>query len=194
MKYTFHEVGDLFPLMHGEKFAHLVEDIREHGLREAIWLYEDKIIDGRNRYRVCEAAGVEPKFREWDREGSLVAFVLSLNLHRRQLTPSQEARVEAEAVPLCEKEARERQSHGQAAQGKTLVERFSEASHKASEDAARAVGVSARAIERGKMVIEQGTSEVATAAGEELTSTAHAEQVVSASPEFQEAIARLKGR
>jgi ParB-like chromosome segregation protein Spo0J len=41
-------------LLLGTEFDELKDDIREHGLHE--------ILDGRNRYRACEAAGIEPTF------------------------------------------------------------------------------------------------------------------------------------
>lgn len=61
-EYEFHEIANVFPLLEGEDYSKLVEDIREHGLLDAITLYEDKILDGRNRYRACLDAGVEPFF------------------------------------------------------------------------------------------------------------------------------------
>ena len=66
----FHPVADLFPLLTGEVFQQLAADIKKNGLREPILLDpEGRIIDGRNRYRACNLAGVEPRFVQWEGEG-----------------------------------------------------------------------------------------------------------------------------
>ena len=89
---------DLFPEMSPEEFGALVEDIREHGLLEDIWLYEGKVIDGRHRQRACRVAGVEPRYRTWNGDDAgLIPFVVSLNAHRRHMTELQRA-VSAAAV------------------------------------------------------------------------------------------------
>lgn len=107
----FHSVANLFPIVEGEEFDLLVDDIRTNGLIEPIWLHPDgSIIDGRNRYRACLIAGVEPRTRRWDGIGSLVEFVISLNLRRRHLTASQRACLAAEILPLLEAEAKLRQA------------------------------------------------------------------------------------
>lgn len=95
----FHEAAAIFPLMEGEAFEQLKADIKAHGLRVPVWTYQGKVIDGRNRYRACKELGIEPAAREWDGNGSLVAFVWSLNGPRRHLDKGQLAAVAAEMLP-----------------------------------------------------------------------------------------------
>lgn len=106
----YHPIASLFPMMQGEEYEALKKDIADNGQLEPIWLHPDgRIIDGRNRYRVCTELGIEPHYRTWSGEGSLVAFILSMNLHRRHLTPSQRAMVALDILPMLEEEAKERQ-------------------------------------------------------------------------------------
>ena len=92
-----HPVSELFPLMEGAEFERFADDIEANGLREAILAHRDgSIIDGRNRFRACEARHIEPKFRTYEgTDGELLDFVLSANLHRRHLNESQRAVVAA---------------------------------------------------------------------------------------------------
>jgi N6-adenosine-specific RNA methylase IME4 len=105
----YHEVSNLFPLMDKDDYEELRKDIKKNGLLEPIWLYQEEIIDGRNRHRACIETEIEPKFKDWNGEGSLVNFVVSLNLKRRHLTTGQRAAIAVDILPLLEKEAKERQ-------------------------------------------------------------------------------------
>lgn len=106
-----HEYAKLFPPMSEEEFEELVEDIRQNGQLEPIVVYEDKILDGRNRYNACMKLGIKPKMKDYDGERlSALDFVISKNIKRRHLTASQKALLALEIKPLLEKEARKRQA------------------------------------------------------------------------------------
>lgn len=103
----FHETTKLFPEMPDTEFQELAQDIARSGLIEPIWTYNDQIIDGRHRYRVCVLLGITPIYRKWSGEGgSVTAFVVSKNLHRRHLKPSQRAALGVKVKKLIEDEVR----------------------------------------------------------------------------------------
>ena len=89
----------MFPLMSGGEFVALKVDIKTHGLREPIWMYQGAILDGRNRFRACQDVGVDARFQEYAGDDP-VAFVVSLNLKRRHLTESQRAMIAAELANM----------------------------------------------------------------------------------------------
>src|SRR5262245_17657340 len=83
----FHPLADICPLMKGEEFNQLVADLDADGVYQDIPLHEGMILEGRNRYRACLAAGVVPGFIDGD--GWIddpVAYVISANIRRRHLS------------------------------------------------------------------------------------------------------------
>ena len=83
-----HELANIFPMMNDKEFNSLKEDIKENGLIDKIVLFEDKILDGRNRYKACRELKIEPKFKNYKGKNPL-QHILSTNLHRRHLNESQ---------------------------------------------------------------------------------------------------------
>lgn len=105
--YEVHPFADAFPLIDGEEFGELVRDIKRNGLREPIILNHDRtvLIDGRNRWRACEEAGSDPVFEtlpERYTEVMILDLIVSKNLARRQLSPSQRAMVSIEYTGFYE--------------------------------------------------------------------------------------------
>lgn len=137
--YKFHPFAEIFPLLDDAEFDALVADIKAHGLREHIWLYEGKILDGRNRFLACKTAKVEPNFREYKGDDAL-AFVVSLNVQRRHLTTSQRAMAAAEIANLSKGE-RKSNAHKCASQ----------------DEAAQSLKVSRRSVQNAKQVIDHGS-------------------------------------
>jgi N6-adenosine-specific RNA methylase IME4 len=104
-----HPAAELFPLLGDDEQRELADDVKAHGLHEAVWLYRDPrrglvLLDGRNRYRACRAAGIEPRTRLYDGNDP-IAFSLSLNMKRRHLTAGQRAFTALEVEKLYAAEA-----------------------------------------------------------------------------------------
>ena len=161
----FHKIAALLPLMSAEELAELASDIKEHGLRNPILTHEGQIIDGRNRFLACRQAGVKPRFEGWEGGGSLVAFVLSMNVKRRHLTSGQKAAVAVEALPCLEAEAAARQRATRAVPGEKVGTKASEKVHspsaadrnegRAAAQAARMTGSNAKYVAEAKKVKEE---------------------------------------
>jgi hypothetical protein len=91
-EYEFHPLSGMFPLIEGEDFNQLAEDIGDRGILSPIILYEGKILDGRNRYLAAKEADhkfTDRDFKQLSPGLDPEAFVISANLKRRQLTSKQ---------------------------------------------------------------------------------------------------------
>ena len=86
----YHPLASLFQLTEGAPYTALVEDIRAHGLNRPVVLYQDMILDGRNRYRACIDADVPVRTVTYDGNDPF-GFVRSENLLRRHSSESQRA-------------------------------------------------------------------------------------------------------
>jgi ParB-like chromosome segregation protein Spo0J len=97
----YHPIADAFklPLIEGAEFDALVEDIRANGQCEAITVYQNMILDGRNRNRACIKLGIEPRLNQFIGDDKAArAFVISKNLHRRHLTAEKRRELIAEQI------------------------------------------------------------------------------------------------
>jgi hypothetical protein len=86
-----------------------MDDMARHGQLDPIVSHEGMILDGRHRYRVCLALDLTPKIEAWSGQcGSPVAFVVSRNLHRRQLSKGQRAAIALDVKDQLEVEGKAR--------------------------------------------------------------------------------------
>lgn len=143
MKY--HPLADVFPLIEGAEFDALVADVAKQGLLEAIVTLDGDILDGRNRYRACVAAGVEPHFEVFE-GADPVAFVVSKNVARRHLDESQRA-IAAAKIAVLQRGDNQHASIEAPSQAK----------------AATLLNVSRSGVQRAREVLTDGTPELVKA-------------------------------
>jgi hypothetical protein len=178
----FHPYAEIFPLIDDADFDQLADDIKAHGLREPIWTYEGQILDGRNRFMACAAAKVNPQFRQYTGTDAL-AFVLSLNVHRRHLTESQRAMAAAKIATLSkgsnQHTARAASSQSEAAAAMHVSTDSVQRARKVIEKGSKALQ---HAVETGELSVKKAASVVALPKAEQLkaaTSKQHPEPVAA---------------
>src|SRR5215212_6078762 len=76
----YHPACLLFPRLDDPELNDLAADIRARGLIHPIVRLDGRILDGKNRLEACRIAGVEPRYVEWNGNGSPIEWVVSLNL------------------------------------------------------------------------------------------------------------------
>lgn len=149
----YHELSTIFPLINGDDFSLMAKDIEANGQREPIVLFEGKILDGRNRYRACRELEIEPQTVTYEGTDPL-GLVLSLNMHRRQLTVAQRAIVAAELVRRKRELDSARDSDAESESGTALP---------GVDETAKALGISPRSVSAALRVFKDGAQELCDA-------------------------------
>lgn len=175
----FHEIAECFPLLEDELLEELAKDIEENGQIRPIVVFEDQILDGRNRFLACQKAKVEPKTTKFIGDwGQALKFVTSENLHRRHLTESQRGWAASKLLNL--KPGR--------------PEKTGSIDPVSAAKAAELMNVSEKTVKRASQIQKKGAPELVAAvekgdvkitAGAELTKLTEAEQrqIVQAGPQ-----------
>ena len=182
-RYEVHPLAEHAPELAKEAFDELTADIVAHGLQLPIIVFEDKILDGRHRERVCYAREIKPKYEQF--KGSFEeakAYVWSLNGVRRQLTAGQKASLAAGLATAPHGGDRTKPTTGQDA-AKTVAQ------------VSKETGVGVRTIERAKSV-QKNTPAIAkqVEAGEKTVRAAEQQtkEVKSGKKTEKEAVAEKK--
>lgn len=164
----FHPYAQLFPMIEGEAFAALVEDVRANGVRRPVVMFEGMILDGRNRYMAAREA--EVGFPVADFTGpDPVAFVISENIHRRHLTDTQRQMIGARIAKLP-------RGGDQTANGRIAP---------TAAATADMLNTTVRGIERARAVIDGGSPELVEAVESGAVTVSAAAEVAKLPPAAQ---------
>ena len=149
-KMEYHEYANIYRMLPDKELQTLAADIKSKGQLLPITSYEGKILDGRNRFRACGIAGLQPRFTEYTGDDPL-GFVMSHNLHRRHLTESQRAMVAAKWAKL---------KNGEIGNGRKVGSPIGEptppiqSETKTRDEAAKLLNIGTSSIDRAKKVIK----------------------------------------
>ncbi len=167
-----HKLAKYFPLLEGEEFDALVEDIKQHGQLEPIVTVNDEILDGVNRYNACVFLGIECLTKAYDGDDPL-SYVISANIRRRHLDTSQRAMLATEMLPEFEALAEKHKSESAKKQRPSDSTKFESLSsidenlgqktreNESSFRVAKQFGISAPTVQRAKRIKEQAPGKVA---------------------------------
>lgn len=128
-KLEFHELALMFPKLRGEEREALKRDIDAKGVLMPVIMFEDKVLDGRNRVEIAIECDKEVEFVEWQgTRDEALAHVISLNAKRRQLTSGQKACVAVNAGRMNKlyEEKKEKKEKGEAVEEGDIADRLAE--------------------------------------------------------------------
>ena len=192
--YEPHPAAELFPMISEAQFAELKEDIKQHGLRERLRVFDGLLLDGRNRQKALLELGKDPAdyATEIKECHDPIAYVISLNGHRRHLDVGQRAMIAAKAKALYENEALDRKRiYAKKLKNTEKNEDRDNCPYpergRSRDKAGEAMGVSGKAVDRAVVVIANGSEELQAmvTAGDISLNKAHS--IASEIPKSQQA-------
>jgi ParB-like chromosome segregation protein Spo0J len=191
VSYEPHPYADIFPLHEGQPLWEMAADIKEHGLRERVVLYQDKVLDGRRRLLACFRAKVEPEFTVFKgTDLQALALVISKNLHRRHLGESERAMVAAKIATLKDGERKTGAPIGAPQEGS---QRYANLEEKTQTEAAELLNVSRNSVQRARQVIKHGDPELQQAVERGEVSVSDAARITGKPSAVQrEAVAKVR--
>ncbi|MFA5365596.1 MAG: ParB N-terminal domain-containing protein [Candidatus Bathyarchaeia archaeon] len=161
------EYESLLPPLEKEEYEALKRSIQIDGQHFPITVNADmEVLDGHNRYKVCQELEIEPDFevKQFEDKLSERMFVVEANLRRRQLNPLDAARLGMEVEKIEAERAKQRQGARTDLMEETFppIEGKVESKHENESvyKAAKTVGLSPTTYYRAKTILEKASPEL----------------------------------
>ena len=106
------EFEKLIPPLQDTEFSGLTKSILKYGCQEPIEIWNNTIIDGHNRYKICKANNIPFEVREMDfsdRSEALV-YIIEKQFGRRNLLPFQRSELALKMKNVIQAKAKEKQA------------------------------------------------------------------------------------
>jgi len=154
IKSEFHA---LIPPISKEEYSLLEESLIDEGCREALVTWNDYILDGHNRFEICQKHDIRFKTIEksFENEGEAKIWIIRNQLARRNLPPHERARLVLLLKPVIEEKIRNKEH-----QRKTTSQKSDESPMRTDEEVAKLAGVSKDTVRKVEVIEKEAAPEV----------------------------------
>ena len=149
----------LIPSLTQEEYALLEKSIIEDGCRDAILAWKGFIIDGHNRYAICQKHGLNYDVEEidFDSEQDALVWIINNQLGRRNVTDFQKGELVLKKKDILLKKGRKQQ--GRRTDILSIVDKKLEP-HSTREQMAKDIGVSSGTMARIEIIAKEASEEM----------------------------------
>lgn len=154
------ELDSLLPKLDEEKYKLLEEDIRKNGCINPIIIWDNYIVDGHHRYRICQANNIDFKTKEMQFENKQEAMIWAWTTQkaRRNIDDGALFRIYKTLLPHLEKQAKEKER-----QRKTTFQKSEKSNMKTintTKELAKQTGVSTDTANKNVQIIKHAPASV----------------------------------
>ena len=154
------EFQNLIPPLSSEEFSQLEENLINEGCRDALVTWNETIIDGHNRYKICTENKIPFSAKEMDFQNrdEAIEWIIRNQFGRRNLPNYERAKLALRLKPLIEIKAKEnlRLSEGRGAKGCQISDKVIDT----KKELAKIAGVSHDTIYRVDVIEKEGSDEI----------------------------------
>lgn len=146
----------LIPPLSDEEFKQLEENIKAEGCRDALVIWHGAIVDGHNRYKICQGNSISFKTeeREFADRDEAAEWIIRNQFGRRNLSLAQRCELAMKLKPAIQKKAKENQEKAGGAVPQKSVKPID-----TQKELAKIAGVSHDTISKVEKIHEKGTPE-----------------------------------
>ncbi len=151
------EFHKLIPPISPEEYQLLEESILEEGCRDAIIIWDDCIIDGHNRFEICQKHDIHfgTIDKSFENEDEAKVWIIRNQLARRNLPAHERIRLALLLKPSIEKKAKAHQGTRT-----DLSQTFAESPINTREEISKIAGVSRETVRKSEEIEKEATPEV----------------------------------
>ena len=156
------EFRKLIPALSNEEFTQLERNCLQDGIRDAIVVWNDTIIDGHNRYEIAQKHGLEfrTESKEFDTEGDVKEWMIMHQFGRRNLSVWDRSQLALKLEDVFKAKAKENLKTSTGGTNPQPLQKSAKAAIDTRKELAKVANVSHDTIAKVKVIEAKATPEV----------------------------------